>query len=437
MKKIFCGLIIVSLFAGVLFTSCQRRQDTARGNGNRVEIIFWDENPGPERTPYLQEIIKWYHESQDRIRVRYVGVPQSEAINKINVAVAGNAVPDISGLQSGWLAGLVARRALFNLDNAFAAWEESGQFDPAAIAGTRIRDPNGSLYLFPIRTSMPCLWYRIDRFEEAGIKPPQTWDEFFHAIAAMTDIPRGQYGFAIRGAGGAEQLQTMLFAYTGIKSYFDENGKSAFRDPLMAQFLRRYASIYNRYTAQGDVNNNHPMMIAAFGSGTANMIQHNLGSLGEHRKALPEGSFGTIIFPRSVKGYYNLVLPNYNGYVVFEGSRRKDEAVDFLKFLTGEKAMSFWNEMIGEFPVRLDVQQHEWVQNADHLKNIVAAMQAPDTNFVEFPQFLPEYSRIINEIANPGWQAVMLGRRTPEHFLNEWATALEQAHQRYLEHFQK
>jgi ABC-type glycerol-3-phosphate transport system substrate-binding protein len=93
--------------------------------------------------------------------------------------------------------------------------------------------------------------------------------------------------------------------------------------------------------------------------------------------------------------------------------------------------MSYFNEMIGEFPVRVDVQNHEWVQNADHLKNIVSVMQLPDTNFVQFPQHLPEYSRIMNEIANPGWQAVMLGRRAPADFLNEWATAVERANQRW------
>ena len=173
------------------------------------------------------------------------------------------------------------------------------------------------------------------------------------------------------------------------------------------------------------------MMVAAFDSGAANMIQHNLGSLGEHQKALPPGSFGTIIFPRSVKGYYNLILPNYNGYAVFENSKNRDAAVDFLKFITGERAMSYWNEKIGEFPVRFDVQKHEWVQNADHLKNIVYAMQQPDTNYVEFPQYLPEYSRIINEIANPGWQAVMLGKKAPAVFLDEWATAAEQAYKRW------
>jgi multiple sugar transport system substrate-binding protein len=432
MKRVFLVFIIAILIAGI-FTGCARgRQNGGASRGAFTDITFWDENPGPERTPYFEQIISWYHESQDRIRVRYVGVPQSEAVSKLNVAVAGNAVPDITGLQAGWLSGLIAQRALYNLNDVFEQWDEAAQFDPGSITGTQMRDPTGrGLYLMPMRTSLFCIWYRIDRFAEAGVEIPQTWDEFFDAIEKLTDVSRGQYGFAIRGDGGSDQLQTMMFAYSGIKTYIDENGRAAFRDPAMAEFLTRYARIYNRFTAQGDVNYNYPMMVAAFGTGAANMIQHNLGSLAEHQRSLREGTFGTFMFPKSIRGYHNLPLPNYQGYAVFEKSRNKDAAVDFLKFLTSEKSMSYFNEMIGEFPVRTDVQNHEWAQNADHLKNIVSVMQLPNTNYVMFPQFLPEYSRIMNEIANPGWQAVMLGRRTPEDFLNEWATAIENAYRRW------
>ncbi|MDR2542191.1 MAG: sugar ABC transporter substrate-binding protein [Treponema sp.] len=431
MKKLVLGLIVLVLIFGI-FTGCTRRQEAGGAAGSVVEVTFWDENPGPERTPYLEQIINWYHESQNRVRVRYVGVPQAEAITKINVAVAGNAVPDISGLQAAWLSGLIAQRALMQLDDPFAAWNESPLFDPASISGTQLRDPaGGGLFLMPMRSSLFCIWYRIDRFAEAGVEIPQTWDEFFDVIAKLTNPAIGQYGFAIRGSGGADQLQTLLFAYTGITEYIDENGRAAFRDPSMVEFLTRYAGIYNRYTAQGDVNYNFPMMVAAFGTGAANMIQHNLGSLADHQRSLQAGTFGTFMFPKSIRGYHNLPLPNYQGYVIFEGSKNKEATLDFLKFLTGEKSMSYFNEMIGEFPVRQDVQSHEWVQNSDHLRNVVAVMQLPETNFVSFPQHLPDYTRIINEIANPGWQAVMLGRRTPADFLDEWATAIERAHQRW------
>jgi multiple sugar transport system substrate-binding protein len=434
MKRIVLCFLIGFTFSAMLFAGGgQQQSGGAASQGAQTTVIFWDENPGPDRTPYLEEIIKWYHESQNNYRVSYVGVPQAQFAEKLNVAIAGNAVPDIGGMQPGWLSGLIAQNAVLKLDDIFNSWEESKQFDPASINATRLRDINRGLYLLPVRATYPCIWYRIDRFREAGLQPPQTWDDLFNDIARLTNTSQGQYGWALRGGpGSADQLQTLLFAYSGQKEYISRDGIAAFRDPLMLEFLARFAGIYNKNTAAGDVNNNYQAMVAAFDSGAANMMQHNLGSLGEHKKALPEGSFGTIFFPKSLKGYNAITLPGYNGYSIFSSGKNNNGGVDFLKFLCSARVISYWNEKIGEFPPRYDVQEYTWVKNADHLKNIVPAMQSPDTVYIELPQYLPEYNRIMTELAEPGFQAVLLGQTRPADFLNQWADAVEQAYKRYI-----
>ncbi|GHT68216.1 sugar-binding protein [Spirochaetia bacterium] len=439
MKKIFLVLMAVSLLAGNLFAGGGKQQSSGGASGSEVvTLTFWDVNPGPERTPYLEEIIKWYHESQDRIRIKYVGVPQSQSVDKINVAIAGNAVPDISGTQLVSISGFIAQKALLKLDDTFNAWSESKQFDPGVINVVRNPDPNRGLYMIPDRVSYETMWYRIDRFKDAGLGAPQSWDEFFNAVAKLTNASKGEYGFAIRGgSGSAKQLQTMLITYAGVKTYFDQNGNALFRDPAALEFLTRFAGIYNKYTAAGDVNYDYQAMVAAFDSGAANMIHHNLGSLAEHTKALPAGSFGTVFFPRSVKGYYCSPSPSAGGYSVFEGSKYKNEAIDFLKFLTSEKVISYWDQIIGELPSRLDVLEHDWVKNADYLKNITPVIKSPDTVYVDLPTYLPEYNRILTEIVEPGFQSVLLGRTTPKALLDEWATAIEQAYKRYQDNIKK
>jgi multiple sugar transport system substrate-binding protein len=407
-------------------------------DGVPIEIIYWDQNAGPERTPYVQQIINWYEESQNNIRVRYVGVPQAQFMEKMNVAVAGNAVPDVSGMQGQWISGFIARNALFQLDDLFRNWEDAGNFDQGILGIVRKMDVNGNLYMIPTRITYQCIWYRIDRFREAGLNPPQTWDDFFDSIARLTDVSKRQYGFTIRGgSGSAGQLQTIMFAYSGNKEYFDSNGVSALRDPAMLDFLTKFAGIYNRYTATGDINFDYQNMVAAFDSGVANMMHHNIASLGEHQKNLPSGSFGTIFFPKSVKGYYCSVVPNTNGYVVLKATKHPNESTNFLKFLGSKKSMSYWSQNVGDFPPRIDVLEEEWFRNADHMKNISAVSQSPDTVYVEVPQYLPEYNRIQAEIVEPGFQSVLMGKLMPVQFIDEWATAMEQAYKRYQENMIK
>jgi multiple sugar transport system substrate-binding protein len=443
MKKLFFAILLVSLAAGALLAAGGQQGGQSPGaaavQSTPTLVNFWDENPGPDRTPYLEEIIKWYHEGQNKVQVKYVGVPQAQFLEKLNVAIAGNSGPDISGMRNTWVAGLIAQKALMRLDDVFAAWSERNQFDSGSIEAIRKRDiVNGGLYFLPVRTSLQCLWYRVDRFKEAGVEAPQTWDEFFNAIAKLTDPAKGQYGFAIRGgSGSAMQLLFLLLAYSGHEQFFDQNGAACLRDQVVVDFLTRFAGIYNKYTAAGDVNYNYQAMVAAFDSGAANMIQHNIGSLGEHKKSLPDGTYAALYFPRSVKGPYESLLLSPAGYSVYDGSKVKDASVDFLKFLCSERAISYWNEKIGEFPPRLDVLQHDWVKNAAHLKNIVGVMQDPKTIYTEHPQYLPEWDRILTEIGEPGFQEVLLGRKTAAAFLNEWAEALEQANKRFIANTKK
>jgi multiple sugar transport system substrate-binding protein len=437
MRKVATVTAAFVLCAAGLFAGGGSQQQGASGGGAQaapVEITFWDGNPGPDRTPYLEQIIGWYQEAQNKVKVKYVGVPQAQIIDKLNVAIAGNAVPDVTEMRASWAGGFIAQKALYKLDDMLNTWQDGKQFDTKAIQAVRDLDLNGGLYLLPVRATYQCMWYRVDRFKEKGLGVPQTWDEFFSAVEKMTDLSKNQYGFSIRGgAGSASQIQILMFAYSGIKDYIDpQTGKAAFRDPAMLQFLTRFAGIYKKNTAAGDVNNTYQAMVAAFDSGVANIISHNLGSLGEHQKSLPAGTFGTFIFPKSMKGYYNLIEPTYAGYGVCENTKVKNEAVNFLQWLGSERVISFWNQTIGEFPTRYDVQKHEWVQQADHLKNIVPVAQDPETFIAKTANYLPEYQRILLEIGEPGFQAVLLGQKTPAQYLDEWSAALEQAYQRYL-----
>lgn len=77
----------------------------------KTTVVFWDENAGPTRTPYYEELIKRFEESNPDIEIEYVGLPNSDAKNKIEVAVAGNAAPDIAGMPPQWQASFILNGA--------------------------------------------------------------------------------------------------------------------------------------------------------------------------------------------------------------------------------------------------------------------------------------------------------------------------------------
>ena len=202
-------------------------------SGEVRTVVFWDENAGPNRTPYYEELIKRFEEQNPDIRIEYVGLPNSDAKNKIEVAVTGNAAPDVCGMPPQWQAGFILNDALEPLDTYFDSWEEHDKINQSIVESLRTLSVDDKLYCIPnTSTFNPMFWGRKDWFEEKGVEAPGTWDDFYNLVELFTDSDAGTYGFSIRGgAGGPMQLQEYLYAYSGITQPFTEDGKSTINDP--------------------------------------------------------------------------------------------------------------------------------------------------------------------------------------------------------------
>lgn len=412
----------------------------ATSSGEVKTVVFWDENAGPNRTPYYEELIRRFEEQNPDIKIEYVGLPNSDAKNKIEVAVTGNAAPDVCGMPPQWQAGFILNDALEPLDSYFDQWSEHDKINGTIIDSLRALSSDGSLYCIPnTSTFNPMFWGRSDWFEEMDVEAPQTWDEFFDLVEKFTDESKGTYGFSIRGgAGGAMQLQEYLYAYSGIEQPFTEDGKSTLNDPKNVEALDRLKNIYNKYTPESDISNGYKEMVAAFDTGTVAMIQHNLGSYGEHSKTLGEGKFFAFAPPVSESGK-RIISGGYpvNGYVMFKQSEVKDEAWRFISFLCSAESQSYWNENIGQMPTHADLANEDWVVNTQHISEAMKIQQDPNTIAFPYPLYLPDYQSIQDSIATPGFQAVLAGQKTSQEFLTEWADAMTQAEAEYRQLIQK
>ena len=56
---------------------------------------------------------------------------------------------------------------------------------------------DGKLYVLPSEGDTAWLWYRKDLFDKAGLKPPETWDEYYEDAKKLTDTANGVYGTVI------------------------------------------------------------------------------------------------------------------------------------------------------------------------------------------------------------------------------------------------
>ncbi|HYH05401.1 MAG TPA: extracellular solute-binding protein, partial [Bacillota bacterium] len=124
------------------------------------------------------------------------------------------------------------------------------------------------------------------------------------------------------------------------------------------------------------------------------------------------------------------------GYVIYKGSKHPNETWKFVSYLCSAESQNYWNKTIGQLPTRLDVMKESWVSDNQHLKLMGDVFADKRSVALKNPQHLPDYAAILTKL-DPLFQEVLLGKRTPEKFLNEWAALIDKAQADYNKYFKK
>ena len=150
-------------------------------------------------TPFWEATIAAFQEVHPNITIEIQSVPQEEMFDKFLAQIAANNTPD-TALLSDWMIGALAQNdGLFPLNDYIAKSTiiDVDDYVPAYLQPSLVGDVQ---YGLPFAGETTMLFYRTDRFEEAGLdpnKPPQTWEEFQQYAEQLTDTANSKYGFAV------------------------------------------------------------------------------------------------------------------------------------------------------------------------------------------------------------------------------------------------
>lgn len=159
------------------------------------------------------------------VELDFTLMPLSELRAYLVEAVGRGAAPDISLLDSVWVAEFANRHYLHPLTDIDPAWGSAGEklFFPGLLAANRY---NSTPYAVPVSADVSVIWYRRDWFAAEGLIPPATWDELLN-VGRHFQQPevRNRYGLGphplvlVGGRHGGEtttyQLLPFLWAAGG------------------------------------------------------------------------------------------------------------------------------------------------------------------------------------------------------------------------------
>ncbi|KIQ10868.1 ABC transporter substrate-binding protein [Rhodococcus sp. MEB064] len=424
---------LMGAVATLVLASCSSATslpDGALGDPNNATLTFWDNNAGPDRTPLYEELIRRFEAANPGIDIEYVGLPSDSAQQKYQTALAGGSAPDLGIVSTAYLAPLVAQNAVIPLDDFLAASPQRDEYDTGILQSARESGGGDNVYGLPYTSNNATLWYRKDWFAEAGIEPPDDYDEFFDAAATLTDKDAGRYGFTIRGgAGSIYPLLQYMFASTGTTAFF-EDGKSTLNRPEMVEAIEKFAALYDVDTPTADVNNGFPQMVASFGGGSVGMMQHNLGSLSNHRKAMGENA-GAVALPRNENGVRTIMTDPFPSYTVFRSSPHQAAAWKFLEFMTSASSQSYWNGAVGQIPVNKAARAAPEFDAMPSVQAALTALDDPATVLVTPPDYLSDFGKIVQVQMVGQWQKVLIGQLSAQDFADDFAEKLDRSQAKY------
>ena len=204
MRRRFALLALLALIVSVLAASCggddeePAAGDTAtaeEGGGVSGSLSIMGVWVGPEQESF-QAVIDGFTEQNPDVEVNY-NPAGDELPTVLSTAVEGGNPPDIAApAQPGFVQGLVDDGALKPIDFAQETIQEN-----LGDSGVAVGTFNDQLYgLFFKAGNKSTIWYNVHSYEDAGVEPPETWDEFIENGETLkaSGIP----AYSIGGADG-------------------------------------------------------------------------------------------------------------------------------------------------------------------------------------------------------------------------------------------
>ncbi len=230
-EKIVFLVLIFSL------VGCSSGKKEVSGGDEKVTLTVWSWDV---THAYFTDIVEEYKKSNPNIDFNLVEMGTDQIYDKLTVSLkTGVGLPDITTIEGEQMAKFLAR-----FDDAFVDLSNNinkNDFMPIKIAES---SKDGKIYAYPWDSAPVGLFYRIDYFEQANIKPEsiKTWNDFIEAGKIIEE----KVGVKMMplASSGKDTFFRMLMAQTG-SFYFDEEGNSSINSEGAKNSLNIVKEIYD------------------------------------------------------------------------------------------------------------------------------------------------------------------------------------------------
>lgn len=420
MKQIAACMIAATMVVGLAGCGGSKGGDSGSGggSGDKITLHFsFDQGVGEP----TQQIVDKFNESQDKIQVETVLLPQDanqvhdDFVNKL---ASGDTSVDIMGLDvvyvaefasAGWLMDLTGK---VDTDTMLEGPVEGATYEEKLVAA-------------PWFTNSSVLFYRTDVLEALGAEVPTTWEGWMELADKAVGTNGIEYGADFQAAQ-SEALVTnwVEYVWSNGGDILDEDGKPIVNSENNIEATNIMKTLVDEYAPEGVTTYTETESEQVFKEGKCLFIRDWSGfwSSGQDEGSKVTGKIAATKLPTGPSGEESHTCLGGLDLVVNNAisDEQKEAAIEFINYMTSAETQKEMTLISSQPPVVKDVYTDEEILEeipfyADFYDIIMTGKSRPMS---------PQYAKVSDAIQRNIHQA-LTGEAEVEDALNTLQSEIE------------
>ena len=256
------------IIAAVFLLWCPIKQVRA----SKTVLTLWHPLGRATCIDAIEKTAREFEQSHPEVSVKIEIVPWPKHREKWTTAAAAGTLPDVfftatfTGAQM-WNAGVIT-----TVDDLVEAMGGKENLFWAPETVKKNYEIQGHMIAMPLYIITRTLIYRKDKFQEKGLIPPVSWDEYIETSKALTDPPKFYGAVQMWRAGDVGATFALFqFMWSNKGTFFDKDGNAAFNTPENIEAVRELIKIYEVGSPPGEFSFSARDIYSLFTSGKSAM----------------------------------------------------------------------------------------------------------------------------------------------------------------------
>ena len=346
-----------------------------------ADLVMWERSGGNKGM--VDKLVEMWNAKYPDRHIALTYIPHAEMVAKLAQAIASGDVPDLMGMDLIYAPQFEKAGQLVDLTDKIKAWPQLKTASPGHMMVATMSD---RLYGVPLYADVSALFYNKDLFEKAGLdpnKPPTSLAELRADADKITALGGDIKGYYLPGSCAGCNIFTVgpLMWASGGKI----EARDASDEPLVGDGVKQVLQFERDMVKAGNVHEsdraeNGETFHLQFGSGKVGMMGTGNFNITLARDQNPKMHFGISLLPGTKAGSYASFIGG-DLVVVPKGSKRVDDAVDFMKFLLSDEVQVEGYAKLLNLTTRSDMVDNQYFKAEPLVQDVAKALTVGRTPY--------------------------------------------------------